>query len=1795
MKNGVDIKRVEESALARLGRSLASVFKPSKKDIEKPEPAGPGINPEALTAQKREWIDSQAAQVHQALATWPEHLFEHFFVVGLPPDIEVTRIAEDLWAQEVRQHQDGGEQNAASATATGAAGRAAGSSNTTVGSRAGGKSQQYDKAPRPAYDARVLFRHPVTKSAPLSDQELVDLCFPHRVTPVKLRRSPSMSSLHEVVYGRHAAARDDQCFIFLLKVGTNLPLYGICCAVSEVLHRPPHLARHLYPTCRMPFRSVMIAAPRVYCLLSHYPFFDLHFQVLNVILGMERLHRTIDFNAEMDCGPASTAAAAAAAAATMAVGNGTRTTTATASGGGSGGGADGPGTPPHRTTAHPQQPQTPQQQQQQQRGAVRLSSRCYCHDCANAIVDMYPGLLQPRETDPLRHARPSRLSATGRLLDDPWVTPLPAAAAAGGTTAVAAIAGGRGPLLDAVSGGIGLMAIRTHGSVRRVSDPGSAGLVSPRLDAGPVVEAAAERRQSHKRTSNGGGAGGGGVVTSVVSPAGRWAASDEGLRVSAPALAEMECCQACGRVLGLAPALPQRPTADVNPAVEVPGLPAMPTVAEAPNAVEQQSPREVATESALDKLASLPRALAAGVSEAAAAAAGVLRRGSPGPGCVALPTGGGRISGPQLNLIITGDGTTGANGDVTHSDGRMPYPQSDSFLSSDMGTPHAMLPSNGSSTARALVAAPAEAVSTLASIVRGSLKAIGSGAINAGGGRRRRSVEGAAVDSDVSAAAAAAAEEQPDGLHIHRLAPEQTAFINVHMTSPLQSRRSLYPLTEMSSSAAAAAAQSSGFRGPVLAAWNSGAVASVGSGLESASASQGMEARAESLVQQLMRSVMVPLSPVQSAAAQEAEPYSPAGRGPGPGLSSGVLSTIQSPVLPGSPRQDLTQQQLAHVRGRPGSSGAQLPSAVFGGPAAGNLNGWSFLQRLSRRPQCRSSGGEMNPGREARGELRSSEHPEPLAAPDAAGGEAAATMTSARPSSDRRSGGGSGRERGFSMASAFATAIDQAAVIEQQMASPRTPLTDNISTNTNTEAAVITVSGAARPYDSTRMEPQLTSRDTLGAAAATAAPPPPQQLPQPQPAGSPGGQTPETLSQYSSLPPPGPMSRRVTAPGDGSQVRDTGRDGAAVADGDVTDVSNAMSDGNEGPGVHPHSQRRLLQPQPQSTGSAALLAAAPHLMAEQSSISVNPSDGSFYSAGEGPEEDCTPRGEAGAASAGCTEASPLPWRPSPFQTSNIAHALSVSPSLSTTRVLDVISNRGVGSGRRIDLRMSVELPPPYPFGGSGAVMPIIPKIRGPALGLLPLPSLPMQPAGTCSGSGDGGGGANAGGGEGGGLSTSGRISLPNAASAAAPGPSRLARTSAPLSPWQGDAAGGGGTLVPLTPSSPTRVRNGATLGAAAATANTPPGAAAPSSLAAANMYGSGGLVSPPPAGVSVTSDMTHHFSPRHALDQLYSYPLVHPGEQMILRFGGVATLQFTRPVLGRRFTVVGPPRAIQAYAEAELAEGLQHWTAAVLCRSLSLDNLLLVLTALLLERQVVVFCPHISVLSGCVLGLMPLLRPFCWQSLLLPVTPTSMMGFLEAPVPFVLGVQYKTSEVMARCSHLIRVNVYKDQVKNAGAALPQLPGLKRLTAALAPHHALLRRRLAHPGGSGGVGGVGGGIASSGASKAALGVLLGGKQVDEPVDGGRSLRFLSSAEQAAASSFLSVLAHHLGSLCGDLRPHVITNVGLSKRTGVLMKESLLEVIPPKDKPFVRQLVETQMFSVWSDALISANFEGTFAAS
>ena len=251
--------------------------------------------------------------------------------------------------------------------------------------------------------------------------------------------------------------------------------------------------------------------------------------------------------------------------------------------------------------------------------------------------------------------------------------------------------------------------------------------------------------------------------------------------------------------------------------------------------------------------------------------------------------------------------------------------------------------------------------------------------------------------------------------------------------------------------------------------------------------------------------------------------------------------------------------------------------------------------------------------------------------------------------------------------------------------------------------------------------------------------------------------------------------------------------------------------------------------------------------------------------------------------------------------------------------------------------------------------------------------------------------------------------------------------------------------------------------------------------------------------------------------------------------------EFDVTSLGLRRDAAAPP-------DIEAAQNLGGWTVAVLCKCLSLENILTFLSGALLERQMVVFCPNVGLLSGIVLGLIPMLLPFSWQSLMLPVLPATSqyLELIEAPVPFVLGSVYKTPEVRARCGALIRVNVYKDKIKNA-MGMPLLPSFQALFDALSGTHAALRQF--------------------------------GREMDS-----RPVYLISEAQQLLADCFLETLQKYLMSLVADVKGYTITDVSAEERIGVLLKDSFLESIPAKERPFMKQFLETQMFSVYCDAVL-----------
>ncbi|KAB2620393.1 hypothetical protein D8674_040006 [Pyrus ussuriensis x Pyrus communis] len=235
-------------------------------------------------------------------------------------------------------------------------------------------------------------------------------------------------------------------------------------------------------------------------------------------------------------------------------------------------------------------------------------------------------------------------------------------------------------------------------------------------------------------------------------------------------------------------------------------------------------------------------------------------------------------------------------------------------------------------------------------------------------------------------------------------------------------------------------------------------------------------------------------------------------------------------------------------------------------------------------------------------------------------------------------------------------------------------------------------------------------------------------------------------------------------------------------------------------------------------------------------------------------------------------------------------------------------------------------------------------------------------------------------------------------------------------------------------------------------------------------------------------------------------------------------------------------------AAAEEALALSIWTTATICRVLSLESILSLLTGVLLEKQVVVVCPNLGVLSATVLSLIPMIRPFQWQSLMLPVLPGKILDFLDAPVPFIIGIQQVPADLKRKMSDPVQVNVQKDEVKMCH--LPSLPRHKDLATELGPIHARLSRE------------------GSFAQK-------------HPV------YRCNEVQVEAAGQFLEVMKKYAESLCSDLRSYTITSVqSNSDRVSLLLKDSFIDSFPSKDRQFMKLFVDTQMFTVLTDSRLSS---------
>ncbi|KAJ9543328.1 hypothetical protein OSB04_023035, partial [Centaurea solstitialis] len=301
-------------------------------------------------------------------------------------------------------------------------------------------------------------------------------------------------------------------------------------------------------------------------------------------------------------------------------------------------------------------------------------------------------------------------------------------------------------------------------------------------------------------------------------------------------------------------------------------------------------------------------------------------------------------------------------------------------------------------------------------------------------------------------------------------------------------------------------------------------------------------------------------------------------------------------------------------------------------------------------------------------------------------------------------------------------------------------------------------------------------------------------------------------------------------------------------------------------------------------------------------------------------------------------------------------------------------------------------------------------------------------------------------------------------------------------------------------------------------------------------------------------------------------PVPHYGGKLVFRpLDHLQTIEYYRTAFsfgetpGEQILDI-PDKVKFKLAAIEEAVSLSNWTTAAICRALSLENVLILLAGVLLEKQVIITAPNLGVLSATVLSLIPMILPFEWQSLFLPVLPGKMFDFLDAPVPFIVGILHKPADSKMKTSNLVHVDLTHNETEEACfeldrqlpfwqvdiSSLPPFPRFRELATRLAPLHG----RLA-------------------ADKSAI--------RKHPV------YRLNKFQNEAAAQFLTVMRQHLESLCSNLAAHAITSVQRDDdrvrratnyktvktstidgylQVSLLMKESYIDSFPARDRPFIK---------------------------
>jgi len=235
----------------------------------------------------------------------------------------------------------------------------------------------------------------------------------------------------------------------------------------------------------------------------------------------------------------------------------------------------------------------------------------------------------------------------------------------------------------------------------------------------------------------------------------------------------------------------------------------------------------------------------------------------------------------------------------------------------------------------------------------------------------------------------------------------------------------------------------------------------------------------------------------------------------------------------------------------------------------------------------------------------------------------------------------------------------------------------------------------------------------------------------------------------------------------------------------------------------------------------------------------------------------------------------------------------------------------------------------------------------------------------------------------------------------------------------------------------------------------------------------------------------------------------------------------------------------------EESELLMQFSGEVLFRVLPVKVIIQLLAALLLEYKVILVSPHPKLLTASVLALMPLCRPFEVAASVIPMMPRSLLPYLDAPIPLLVGLTSPPPQesLTAPDSFFCVVNLHTASLTTT-KPLPMLPDQAALIRQLED----FLKRASIP------------------SPPWKGI---GNEVPDKV-------FIPTFDTIQRSSLGGMLQAHFSEFVQDFERHCISDVGSStSTTTVFIKESFVMTKDESQHEFLNAFLDTQMFKVYED--------------